>query len=535
MNAPLFRFRGGVKPHSHKDESAGETIAAAPLPRLLTVPLRQTTGPSVARVVVGQHVLKGERIGAAEGPWAAAVHAPTSGTVRAIEMRTLPHPSGLAGRCVIIEPDGEERWIEREPVDVRATAPDLLREHLRDAGVVGLGGAAFPSHIKLGRAGRDCCEALIINGAECEPWITCDDRLMRERAAGIARGILILAHLLQARTVLMGIEDNKPLAMAAMREALAAADVPGRVVAVPALYPAGGEKQLIRVLTGIEIPYGKLGPDFGVQCFNVGTAHAVWRALELGEPVISRVVTVTGNVERPRNYEVPIGMPVAELLALAGPLPDTDRVLMGGPMMGIALPDKAVPVVKATNCILAASDRLFPPPPPEQPCIRCGRCAAACPEELQPFELYWFARSHNFGKCQEYAIFDCIECGCCAYVCPAHIRLVDYYRYAKAEIRARERDKAAAQAARSRFELRSARLEREAQEKAQRLAAAAARARETAARLAAQAGTPQADSTDKALIEAAMERVRTQQAQAGAPTSAQEAASGSRPPDRQGQ
>lgn len=536
MNVPLFRFKGGVKPASHKEESAHEPIVAAPLPRLLAVPLRQTTGPSVSRVVAGQHVLKGERIGAAEGPWAAAVHAPTSGTVRAIEMRTAPHPSGLAGRCVIIEPDGEQRWIDREPVDVRATAPDLLRERLRDAGVVGLGGAAFPSHIKLARAGKDCCETLILNGAECEPWITCDDRLMRERAPGIARGIGILAHLLQARAVLVGIEDNKPLAIAAMRDALAAADVAAQVVAVRTLYPAGGEKQLIRVLTGIEIPYGKLGPDFGVQCFNVGTAHAVWRALELGEPMISRIVTVTGNVERPRNYEVPIGMPVADLLALAGPLPDTNRILMGGPMMGFALPDTSVPVVKATNCLLAASDRLFPPPPPELPCIRCGRCAAACPEQLQPFELYWFARSRNFGKCQEYAIFDCIECGCCAYVCPSHIRLVDYYRYAKAEIRARERDKAAAQAARSRYELRSARLEREAREKAERLAAASARARETAARLSAQAATPVTDGTDKALIEAAIERVRAQQAQAGAPAAAsvsgEEATPASRSPAR---
>jgi len=519
MKAQLFRFRGGIEPEAHKDASAGAPIAPSPLPPLLVVPLRQAAGTSAPRVRVGEHVLKGERIGNAEGPFAAAVHAPTSGTVRAIEMRTLPHPSGMGGLCVVIEPDGEERWIERDPVEVRALSAERLRERLRDAGVVGLGGAAFPSHVKLRRGGAgECCGTLVINGAECEPWITCDDRLMRERANEIARGIAILAHLLQARRVLIGIEDNKPEAIAAMCDTAAGAEVLTRVVPVPTLYPTGGEKQLIDILTGIEIPYGKLGPDFGVQCFNVATAHAVWRALELGEPVISRVVTVTGNVERPGNLEVLLGTPVRELLALAAPRPDTDRILMGGPMMGFALPEDSVPVVKATNCILAASERLFPAHPPEMPCVRCGRCAAACPERLQPFDLYWFARSRNFGKCQEYSIFDCIECGCCAYVCPSQIRLVDYYRYAKAEIRERERNTAAADAARRRFELRTARLERDAALKAERLAAAAARAREAAARLAAAAGASapeqEVGAVKKALVEAVVERVRAAQERA---------------------
>jgi len=292
-----------------------------------------------------------------------------------------------------------------------------------------------------------------------------------------------------------------------------------RIQAVPALYPAGGEKQLIRVLTGIEIPYGKLGADYGVQCFNVGTAHAVYRAIAHGEPLVSRIVTLTGNVARPGNWEVLIGTPIDELLPLAEPRPDTNRYLMGGPMMGFALPRLDVPVVKGSNCIISASPTLLPPPPPEQPCIRCTECAKACPAELQPFELYWFSRSKNFGKAQEYHLFDCIECGCCAYVCPSHIPLVDYYRFAKSEIWARERDKAAADQARERFEFRNYRQEREKEEKAAKLAAKAA---ETRAKLSSEAGEPAAgaaaapaetEDPKKALIAAALARAQAQKAE----------------------
>ena len=283
-------------------------------------------------------------------------------------------------------------------------------------------------------------------------------------------------------------------------------------------YPAGGEKQLIRVLTGVEIPYGKLGGDYGVQCFNVGTAHAVYRAFIHGEPLISRIVTLTGNCETPGNWEVAIGTPVEDLLALARPRTDTDRYLMGGPMMGFAMPRLDVPVVKGTNCIISASPRLFPPAPPEQPCIRCTECAKACPVELQPFELYWFSRSKNFGKAQEYHLFDCIECGCCSYVCPAHIPLVDYFRFSKSEIWAREREKTAADQARERFEFRNFRQEREKAEKAAKLAAKAA---ETRAKLAeagpaeapAATDAPAAEDPKKALIAAALARAKAQKAE----------------------
>ena len=521
MIATLFKFKGGVKPASHKDESTHAPIVRAPLPSRLVVPLRQSAGGMPQPLVsAGQKVLKGERIGAPEGNFSAAIHAPTSGTVLAVESRTLPHPSGLSALCVAIEPDGEERWIERTPVSYAAESPDALRDLLRDSGIVGLGGATFPSHLKLkpGVSGR--IETLIINGAECEPWITCDDLLMRERAEGIVRGIAILRHIVAADRVLVGIEENKPQAIAAMRAAAQASGV--EVVPVPTRYPAGGEKQLIHAITGIEIPYGRFGTEFGVQCFNVGTAWSVHRAIELGEPLISRIVTLTGNVDHPGNFEVLIGTPIDELLKLVAPKAGTDRFIMGGPMMGFTLARTDLPVTKAANCILAASPSLFPPQGPEMPCIRCGACTRACPAELQPHELYWFSRAKNFGKAQEYGIFDCIECGCCAYVCPSNIRLVDYYRFAKTSMRALEREKTASDAARVRFEFRNQREEREKTEKAARLAAKTAAAREAivdAGKPAAAAPTqaaepapalPQLDEAKKALIAAAIERARAQ-------------------------
>jgi electron transport complex protein RnfC len=289
-----------------------------------------------------------------------------------------------------------------------------------------------------------------------------------------------------------------------------------KVVSVPTRYPAGGAKQLIRVLTGIEVPHGKRSTDYGVQCFNVGTAYAVYEAIALGQPLLSRIVTVAGNVSGARNYEVLFGTSMRDLIALCDPLPDSDRVIMGGPMMGLLMPSDDVPVVKATNCVLVGSKKLFPPPPPEMPCIRCGECAKACPSDLQPFEMYWFSRARIFGKAQEYNLFDCIECGCCAYVCPSHIPLVDYYRFAKSEIWAREVEKEAADVARERYEFRLLREEREKQEKAAKLAAKTAAGREKAAAALAEATKPAAtpeEDAKKALIAAALERAKAQKEQ----------------------
>jgi electron transport complex protein RnfC len=525
MLQQLFKFKGGVKPQSHKTASVQELIGKAPLPSLLVMPLHQSIGGTPSPLVqAGDLVLKGQVIGSADAWISSAVHAPTSGVVLAVEPRVAAHPSGLPTLSVAIEPDGRDQWIERQAVPYQDLPPERVRIILRDAGVVGLGGAVFPSHAKLTASKTVAMEELVINGGECEPFITCDDLLMRERAEDIVRGIAIFRDLLAPKRVLVGIEDNKPEAVAAMKRAVLALGENFEVMAVPTRYPAGGAKQLIRVLTGKEVPAAKRSTDLGVQCFNIATAYTAYRAVALGEPVISRIVTLAGNVEQPRNWEVLIGTPLKEFMALGPPKADTNGYLMGGPMMGFEMPSLDAPLVKATNCIIAGSSTLFPPKAPEMPCIRCGACAEACPHELQPFEIYWFARAKNFGKTQEYNIFDCIECGCCSYVCPSRIPLVQYFRFAKSEIWAREREKNRADAAKARFEFRNLRDEREKAEKAERLAKAAAAkgALKKAEPVATDSGpaananaTPVETPTDaeaakKAAIAAAMQRARAQ-------------------------
>ena len=400
----------------------------------------------------------------------------------------------------------------RQPLDWQQADAATLRQHLQAMGVVGLGGAVFPTHLKLA-AGK--LATLVVNGAECEPFISCDDLLMRERAAGIVDGIRIAAHALQAGEVLIGIEDNKPQAIAAMQAACAGTAY--RVVSIPTKYPSGGAKQLIRILTGIEVPHGIRATDLGVQCLNVGTLYAIAHAVLHGEPLLSRIVTVTGAVARAANYEVAIGTPLAWLLQQAGMSDPNADVIMGGPMMGITLPDLTAGLPKAGNCLIAKSAALFPPRPAEQACIRCGDCASVCPAELQPMDLFWFAKSRQFGKAQERHLFDCIECGACSYVCPSQIPLVDYYRFAKSEIWAAERDKKSASLARQRHEFRQFRIERDKSEKAARVAA---RAAEQAAKLANQTASPVPASTapaatgmddaKKAAIAAALARAAAQ-------------------------
>ena len=492
----LFKFKGGVKPDPNKTVSTQLPITAAPLVQRYVVPLHQSVGGTPRPIVtVGDHVLKGQRIGEADGWVSAAVHAPTSGTVVEVGPHIIPHPSGLPTDCVVIEADGTDTWIERTPFDMSAATPEAVREYLRDMGIVGMGGAVFPSHVKLSVPKGKSVEQLIINGAECEPFITCDDRLMREQAEEVIQGSALFGKLVQAGKVLIGIEDNKPEAIAAMKAAQAALNAPVEVVTVPTIYPTGGAKELIRVLTGKEVPGSKRSTDFGVQVFNVATVQSAWRAITYGEPLISRIVTISGAVGEARNWSVPIGMPITDLVRLAQPKPDMDGVIMGGPMMGFRVPTTDAPVIKATNSLIVHAPGLFPPKPQELPCIRCGSCATACPQELQPFELYWWSRASKFEQLEKYKLFDCIECGCCDYVCPSHIPLVNYFRFAKSEIQAEARDKKIADAARERFEFREERAEREKREKAERLAKAnaARQAAEAAAAAAEAAETPKGD------------------------------------------
>ncbi len=473
MTGSLWQFPGGLVLPGHKKRSTQRPIQKMPLTKLLVLPLQQHIGTAAVPIVeVGDSVLKGQCIARAEGHVSVSLHAPSSGIITAIEEQPVPHPSGLSAPCITIETDGEDRWIEREPItNFRDCSAHELRQRIRDAGIVGLGGAGFPSFIKLNPGIHHTAEMLLINGAECEPYISCDDMLMRERADGILDGIEIMLFALHAKRCVLAIEDNKPEAIAAMRLALSKRPSLSQmtVVVVPTRYPTGGEKQLIQIVTGKQVPTNKLPIDIGIICHNPGTAYAVGRAILHGEPLISRVVTVTGtHVAQPGNVETLFGTPIKDLLAFC----ETQRqsgepFIQGGPMMGYSLTGDELPVTKTANCILVGIEDVASSSQP-LPCIRCGDCAAACPASLLPQQLYWYSRSKEFDKTREYNLFDCIECGCCDYVCPSKIPLVSYFRFAKTEIMNQEREHQKADLARERHESRLARLAREQQEKEER-------------------------------------------------------------------
>ena len=496
----IFPFHGGVHPPENKAQSTQLPIGQLALPKKLVLPLRQHVGniPKI-KVQIGERVLKGQLIAEAEGTVSAAIHAPTSGTISAIEDAIIPHPSGLTDRCITITPDDKDEWIARQAQDWKTADRKNLVASLRLSGIVGLGGATFPTHIKLRADGKSGVHTLVINAAECEPYITCDDMLMRERADEIVQGIEIAQYLLGAENVLIGIEDNKPEAAASMRAATSNTTM--IVKTVPTLYPSGDARRLVHLLLGAEIPHDKRSTEVGLQVFNVATVLALHRYFNHGEPSLGRIVSMTGNVNQPQNFEVLFGTPLTHLIAAAGGAkPETSHYIMGGPMMGFDLPSIDVPITKAANCIIAASPSLFEPPKPAMPCIRCARCADACPVNLQPQELYWFAKADNFEKARDYNLFDCIECGACSYVCPSDIPLVQYYRYAKSEIIATDKAKEAADLARERNDFRIERIEREKLERAQKHAERAAAQKQEVAKKAqeAQTVTTQSDTAPAA-------------------------------------
>jgi len=463
----LWDFDGGIHPPEMKTQSSHVPLRRVPLSERFIIPLQQHLGPEGELCVkAGDRVLKGQPLTTGRGR-TVPVHAPTSGIITAIEPHITAHPSGLKELCVLIQADGEDRWVERDVVtDYHQLDAAELNALIHQAGIAGLGGAGFPTASKL-QGGMTSTRTLILNAAECEPYITADDRLMQEHAGEILEGTRILCHMLHPERVIIGIEDNKPEAIRALKQAIKAEQADGVAIelrVVPTKYPSGGAKQLTKILTGLEVPKGHHSSHIGVLMQNVGTVFAIKRAIIDGEPLIERVVTLTGEaMGKPGNVWARLGTPIADLMTEGALRPQGTQkmVIMGGPLMGFTLPSLDVPVVKISNCLLAPSESEMGQQEPEEACIRCSLCADACPAGLLPQQLYWFSRGQEHEKARNHNLFDCIECGACAYVCPSNIPLVQYYRQEKAEIRAVDLETAKATEAKARFEAKQARMERE--------------------------------------------------------------------------
>ncbi|WP_394157569.1 electron transport complex subunit RsxC [Vibrio campbellii] len=471
----LWDFPGGVHPAENKKQSNKTELVHAAIPSEIVLPLKQHIGKAGNLLIaVGDTVLKGQQLTASDSGFTVPVHAPTSGQITAIEPRTVAHPSGLSELCAVITPDGNDTWCEKTPVaDYTQESADALIDVIRLAGISGMGGAGFPTAKKI-QSGIARTEILIVNAAECEPYITADDKLMQEHADELIQGIEIVEHILKPKLTIIGIEDNKPAAIKALEQAAMNKDIVIRVI--PTKYPSGGEKQLIKILTNKEVPSGAIPADIGILVQNVGSLYSIKRAVIDGEPVVNRIVTLTGKTfKQPRNVWTLLGTPVQALLDEFGYKADKklQRLIMGGPMMGFTLPHAQVPITKTANCILAPKRREIASDQYEMECIRCSQCAEACPASLLPQQLQWYAKSQEYEKLEELNLKDCIECGACAFVCPSEIPLVQYYRQAKAEIRTRAQEAAAAERAKLRFEEKKARMEREKAERENRFKKAA--------------------------------------------------------------
>ncbi|MGI2056569.1 electron transport complex subunit RsxC [Shewanella baltica] len=501
----LWRSPGGIHPPEVKFLSNATPIGQLPLASTYLVPVPQVGENCTLAMKVGDSVLKGTPLTQGTSIWHLPVHAPTSGTIVAIEPRASNHASALPVNTCVIAADGKDTWCELVQNQLDDLSHQQIVDKVRSAGIAGMGGAAFPTHIKLNPVSE--IDLVIINGVECEPYISADDRLMREYSQDILAGIGIIHRLLTPKRIVIAIEDNKPEAAKAMQAAVSQSGLPAgsiRVTVIPTKYPSGGEKQLIQIITGREVPSGAIPAKLGIVVHNVGTAYAIHQAVTQGKPLVERVVTVTGkNVGKPGNYWLPIGTPVDHVLTATEFTPEPDqKVIIGGPMMGHALANIQVPILKGTNCILVPSSQEIGNTPEEKACIRCGECATACPALLLPQQLFWHAKAEEYDKAASYNLKDCIECGCCSYVCPSDIPLVEYYRIAKSALKQADDEKQQAERAKQRFDARLARLEEEKL------------AREAKAKEASERRQASMTGTDKNAVAEAMARIAAKKAAA---------------------
>jgi len=477
MSAPTYdlgHLHGGLRLPANKSVSTGQPVLEVPVPSQLVLPITQHVGDPAQPVVgIGEHVLKGQLIAEPDETLGAPVHASSSGKVIAIEPWPVARRHGETAPCIIIECDGRDAAIQRveAPVDFTALAPDDLLKTILQGGIVGLGGAVFPTAQKLMQARTSTIDHLILNGVECEPYISCDDLLMREHAGEIISGAQILMHALQVDACFIAVESDKPDAIRSLADVLGEIN-DDRIILkkVPTIYPSGGEDQLVQLVTNREVPSGGLPSDVACLVQNVATAAAIHDWIIDNQPLISRVTTVTGDgMANHLNVRARIGTTIGDIVGQVGGYTDcAEQLIIGGPMTGKSVSTDRVPLVKATNCILVMAKMPFPGP--QLPCIRCGDCASVCPVQLLPQQLFWYACADDEDKLRDFGLMDCIECGCCDLVCPSHIPLTADFRVAKGRIRELADEKARAARSRLRFEARNDRMEREKIEREAELA-----------------------------------------------------------------
>ena len=436
----MFKFRGGVHPPERK-LSNGSLIKQAEMPKKVVIPLSQHIGaPCKALVAVGDEIKIGQKIAESDAFVSAPIHASISGKVTSIGK--YPHPGAGDFTAIVIESDGKMIWDDsvKERDNVESLSSKELIEIVKQAGIVGMGGAMFPTHVKFCLPEGKNVDTIVINGAECEPMLTCDHRIMVEYAEDVVKGIKLILKMSGAAKAIIGVEENKPDAIKALTEkAEKEADI--EVVSLRTRYPQGAEKMLIYSLTGRKVPCVCLPLEVGVVVNNVGTAKAIYDAVYKGKPLIERCVTVTGDVEKPQNLMAKVGTSFADLVRQCGGYKrEPAKILNGGPMMGIAQSTDDVPILKGTSGILVQNKETVLNNH-ERDCIRCGKCIDACPMKLMPTMISQYSQKDDFEQCEEYNAMDCFECGACAYECPSKIPLVQWIKVAKSEITKRRKSK----------------------------------------------------------------------------------------------